>query len=106
MVLLNGMKNRLVPIDAAGRIVLPKFIRQELAIHSGDKLVLSVNGSSVILTPTKATAGFMRKGKALVFSTAEEEALTEQLVHQTLEDTRGELGGTPSRSRPPSKHSR
>lgn len=64
------MKGVLVPIDKAGRVVLPKHIRDEMAISPGDFLNVSVNGDEVTLRPKKVTNGFVRRGKALVFSTS------------------------------------
>lgn len=84
------MKEMTVPIDQAGRIVLPKDVRQELAIKPGDTFKLSIHGSSVTLTPNKETTGFVRKGHALVFATAGEETLNEETVNGLLNDIRGE----------------
>src|SRR5512143_3450425 len=68
MVLFSGMKNVLVPIDKAGRVVLPKDVRDELAIHPGDLLRITIRGNEVTLSPNKEASGFIRRGKALVFS--------------------------------------
>jgi AbrB family looped-hinge helix DNA binding protein len=84
------MKERTVPIDQAGRIVLPKDVRQELAIKPGDTLKLSVHGSSVILTPNKEATGFVRKGRALVFSTTGEDTLSQETVNGILEEGRNQ----------------
>ena len=86
----NGMKEMTVPIDQAGRIVLPKDIRQELAIKPGDHLKISIHGSSVTLTPNKEAAGFVRKGHALVFSTAEGSTLSQEAVNDLLIGIRGQ----------------
>ena len=67
----NGIKwyeDTLVPIDQAGRIVLPKNVRQELAIKPGDVFKVAIAGAAVTLTPSREKAGLVRKGKALVFS--------------------------------------
>jgi AbrB family looped-hinge helix DNA binding protein len=90
MVFFNGMKEMTVPIDQAGRIVLPKDVRQELAIKPGDKLKLSINGASVILTPNRETAGFVRKGRALVFTTGSRKKLTAETVQNILDESRDE----------------
>src|SRR5277367_1225858 len=90
MVSFNGMKDTLVPIDQAGRIVLPKHVRQELAIKPGDTFKVSIQGVAVTLTPNKESTGFVRKGKALVFSTAGEETLSEEAVNEILESGRAE----------------
>jgi AbrB family looped-hinge helix DNA binding protein len=84
------MKDTLVPIDQAGRIVLPKHVRQELAIKAGDTFKVSIEGMAVTLTPNKESTGFVRKGKALVFSTAGEATLSEETVNEILESGRGE----------------
>jgi AbrB family looped-hinge helix DNA binding protein len=90
MVLFNGMKDMLIPIDQAGRIVLPKHVRQELAIKPGDTFKVSVEGMAVTLTPNKESTGFVRKGKALVFSTVGGETLSEETVQKVLESGRAE----------------
>jgi AbrB family looped-hinge helix DNA binding protein len=65
------MKKTLVPIDKAGRVVLPKDLRRELAIKPGDLLKISIRGNEVTLQPTRETAGFVRRGRALVFSSGD-----------------------------------
>jgi AbrB family looped-hinge helix DNA binding protein len=82
------MKDVMVPIDQAGRIVLPKDIRQELAIKPGDTLLVAINGSSVMLTPKKESSGFVRKGKALVFTNSGDDLLTNEDVGRILEESR------------------
>lgn len=37
-------------IDELGRIVIPKEIREELNIHSGDTLKIETQGKAIILT--------------------------------------------------------
>jgi AbrB family looped-hinge helix DNA binding protein len=79
----------MVPIDSAGRIVLPKGLRQELAIKPGDRFKVSIQGSSVTLTPHKErVSGFVRKGKALVFTCAEDKTLADSEVSSILTDSR------------------
>lgn len=84
------MKETKVPIDQAGRLVLPKEVRQELAIKPGDTLKVSIYGSSVMLTPNKETTGFIRKGHALVFSTMGEEAFGQEEVVEAIKEARAE----------------
>jgi AbrB family looped-hinge helix DNA binding protein len=88
MVLYNGMKELTVPIDQAGRVVLPKDVRDELAIKPGDTLKVSIHGSSVTLTPNKESSGFVRKGKALVFSSGGEDVLSQEIVDRALDKGR------------------
>jgi AbrB family looped-hinge helix DNA binding protein len=93
MILLIGMKTTTVPIDQAGRIVLPKNVRQEPAIKAGDALTVSIHGLSITLTPNNETSGFNRKWKALVFTTGGNESLSRETVNRILEETRDERDG-------------
>jgi AbrB family looped-hinge helix DNA binding protein len=104
MVLYNGMKDTLVPIDGAGRIVLPKSVREDLAIKPGDVFKVSVSGATVTLTPGNATAGFVRSGKALVFSAGGAGSLSQETIQEALEAGREErhvrvASGLPARKR-------
>lgn len=106
MAYINGMNDLLIPIDQAGRIVLPKDVRDELAIKPGDKFKVKVQGFAVMLTPNNETTGFVRKGKALVFSSIGNQALTQETVAETARSERAEhrrrnSGVAPGRSRKP-----
>lgn len=84
------MKDLLVPIDPAGRIVLPKKVRQDLAIKAGDRFKVSIQGAAVRLTPERESSGFIRKGKALVFSTPGSGTLSTEEVNALLDASRDE----------------
>ena len=83
------MSDLLVPIDKAGRVVLPKQVRDELAIHPGDRLKISVHGNELTLRPTRETPGFIKQGRALVFSCGEADLLD----HETVETIRASERG-------------
>lgn len=98
------MKNTSISIDGAGRIILPKELREELAIKPGDTLKLSVQGSSVTLTPDRQQSGLVRKSKALVFSNFDDDILSGETVERTLKEQRaanetGMTSGTAKRNR-------
>ena len=84
------MKDILIPIDQAGRIVLPKNVRQDLAIKPGDMLKLTNPGTHVTLTLSKLKSGFQRKGKALVFTTSGEDTFGHEVVETLLNEAHGE----------------
>jgi AbrB family looped-hinge helix DNA binding protein len=88
MVIFYGMKDASISIDRAGRIVLPKVVREELAIKPGDTLKVSLQGSSVTLTPDRPKSGLVRKSKALVFSSAGDEILNRDTVERILDEER------------------
>ena len=48
----NGIVKDIVMLDKAGRIVLPKPLRDELQLSPGDTLDLSVEGEQVMLRPS------------------------------------------------------
>jgi bifunctional DNA-binding transcriptional regulator/antitoxin component of YhaV-PrlF toxin-antitoxin module len=74
------MKNDIVRVDQAGRILLTKAMRRELAIKAGDTFKVSIKGMAITLTPNKESAGFVRKGRALVFSTGGSQSLDTETV--------------------------
>ncbi|MHB8520541.1 MAG: AbrB/MazE/SpoVT family DNA-binding domain-containing protein [Limisphaerales bacterium] len=84
------MKAMLVPIDSAGRIVLPKNVREELAIKPGDTFKVSVAGSTVLLRPNHEPAGLMRKGRALVFCSTGDATLSGGAVRDLVDSERSE----------------
>ena len=88
------MKDILVPIDKAGRVVLPKSVREQLAIQPGDILKISIRGNEVTLCSKKCNAGFTRKGQALVFSSGGGDVLDRETVDTVL--TKEREGSIPS----------
>ncbi len=84
------MKDMLIPIDQAGRIVLPKDVREELDIRPGDMLKLSMQGTHVTLSPNEAKSGFQRRGKALVFTSATGATFGHEVVDGLLNELRDE----------------
>jgi AbrB family looped-hinge helix DNA binding protein len=97
------MKEMLVPIDKAGRVVLPKDVRDELAIHPGDLLKISVHGDQVTLRPDRARAGFVKQGHGLVFSTGETGLLENETVEAVRHQERDRLSAGIGKGLPQSK---
>jgi AbrB family looped-hinge helix DNA binding protein len=87
------MKELIVPIDFAGRIVLPKEIREELAIAPGDRFHVSADGGQVTLIPERGTTGLVRKGKALVFAAPGQAKISNAEVEHLIRDNRESLRG-------------
>ena len=58
--------NANVQMDPAGRVVLPKKVRERFRLHGGDVLVLEVNGDTIELRPKKSTAQLRRVNGVLV----------------------------------------
>jgi AbrB family looped-hinge helix DNA binding protein len=99
------MKKAVVPIDKAGRVVLPKDLRHELAIKPGDLLRISVRGNEVTLRPTRETSGFVRRGRAIVFSSGDgANLLDKETVESLLTNEREKTMTSVAKGLRPSKH--
>jgi AbrB family looped-hinge helix DNA binding protein len=59
----------IVTLDRAGRIVLPKSLRDELHLSAGDTLDISVEGEQVSLRPRRSSSPLQKKRGVWVFST-------------------------------------
>jgi len=53
--------NTTVTLDQAGRMVLPKQIREALRIGPGDSLTVAADGDRVVLSPVRSRAGIQKE---------------------------------------------
>jgi AbrB family looped-hinge helix DNA binding protein len=87
---LNVMKTEMIQIDKAGRVVLPKPLRDQFNLLPGDKLRLSIEGNSFRLEPTEGGGKLVRRGSVLVFTGDFVEQITtakvEELIAHERED--------------------
>jgi AbrB family looped-hinge helix DNA binding protein len=60
---------RQVPIDRAGRVVLPKSLRDRFKLREGDMLSLEIKGDAIELRPAK-TGQLVNVNGVLVYSDA------------------------------------
>jgi AbrB family looped-hinge helix DNA binding protein len=84
MVLLNNK----VTIDRAGRVVLPKTLRDELRLCPGDTLDLTVKGDEVTLRPRRAATPLQKERGVWVFRTGK--PLTAAETEETLRNIRAQ----------------
>ncbi len=76
-------------IDAAGRIVVPKRLREELGFTPGQQLELSaVDGRLEIEHPTTPMRLERRTGRLVAVADRPMPELTSEFVRETLEQTR------------------
>jgi AbrB family looped-hinge helix DNA binding protein len=85
MVYWHGMQVR---IDNAGRIVLPKTVRDKLQLTGGDSLTLEQRGNTVTLSPAAEHAAMFKKNGMWIFRTGQ--PLSNETVRQTLDKVREE----------------
>ena len=59
--------NARVTIDKAGRLVLPKFIREALRLGPGDALEVESDDDRVVLSPVRTPAGLQKERGVWVY---------------------------------------
>jgi AbrB family looped-hinge helix DNA binding protein len=66
--IVKAMKERTVQIDQAGRVVLPKPLRDRFRLRGGDTLAIEVRGDAIELRPTPAMGHLKRVNGVLVLT--------------------------------------
>jgi AbrB family looped-hinge helix DNA binding protein len=59
--------NTTVTLDKAGRVVIPKTLRDELHLEPGDSLALESEGESVTLRPVRSASPLRKERGVWVF---------------------------------------
>ena len=54
----NGIEKE---VDALGRVVLPKNFRTRLGLDTNSKVVISIDGDSLHITPSQSTCAMCKK---------------------------------------------
>jgi len=91
------MNDRLT-IDKAGRIVLPKPLRDELRLEAGDTLEIESSGEEITLRPARGNAQLRKKHGVWVFRAGEPltQAMVEKTARQVREEREAEILGKDS----------
>lgn len=85
---INTMKTTM---DAAGRLVIPKQIRQEAGLQPGAALDVRCREGRIEIEPVPLAVDLVRRGRLLVaVPRTEVDALTVEVVDQTLSALRRE----------------
>ncbi len=78
----------LLSIDKAGRIVIPKTLREELHLEPGDSLEVDSGGDQITLRPVRGTGPLMKEQGVWVFRTGQ--PLAASATDDTLQRVREE----------------
>ena len=78
----------IISIDKAGRLVLPKPLREELQVAAGDSLEFELSGDAVVLRPARPSRRIYKKKGIWVLNTGE--PMRADLTTQTLRRIRKE----------------
>ena len=83
----TGMPTQLI-IDKAGRIVIPKSLRDELHLEAGDALELQSAGEEITLRPVRGTGPLAKEHGVWVFRSGEPipASVTDALLQQVRSD--------------------
>ncbi len=82
----------LLTVDKAGRVVLPKPVRDELQLRAGDSLELESSEDRIVLRPVRGTGPLRKKRGVWVFRAGE--PLSADVVNRTLQTVRRERDQT------------
>jgi AbrB family looped-hinge helix DNA binding protein len=102
MAFYNAIMTSRLTVDKAGRVVLPKFVRDELELQPGDSLELDSSEQQIVLRPVRGNGPLRKKQGIWVFRTGE--PLSAQIVSNTITEVRRErdrhtVSGHPSAPR-------
>jgi AbrB family looped-hinge helix DNA binding protein len=75
-------------LDKAGRVVLPKPVRDEMQLRAGDSLELESSEDRIVLRPRRGGTGLHKKQGIWVFSTGE--PISAEATDETLREMRRE----------------
>jgi AbrB family looped-hinge helix DNA binding protein len=79
---------RRLTLDKAGRIVLPKPIRDELQLEAGDTLEVESSGDEITLRPLRGHAQLRKKHGVWVYRSGEpiSQAEVEEIIQQIRQE--------------------
>jgi len=77
-----------VIMDKAGRVVLPKLLREELHLEPGDALELESGGEQITLRPVRGTGPLAKEHGVWVFRTGKPlpASATDELLQRIREE--------------------
>jgi AbrB family looped-hinge helix DNA binding protein len=83
-----ALMNTIVTLDKAGRIVIPKTLRDELRLAPGDTLALESDGERMTLRPVRSASALRKEQGIWVFRSGRK--LSAEETDQVLENLRQE----------------
>lgn len=82
--------NTTLTIDKAGRVVLPKPVREALQINPGDSLELESSDDHIILRPALTRGRIFKKQGVWVFDSGSKVPISADVVNKTIRRVRAE----------------
>jgi|SRR5580704_5561992 AbrB family looped-hinge helix DNA binding protein len=84
----NGIMLTTLTVDKAGRVVLPKPVREELQLAPGDSLELESSEDRIVLRPARGNGRMYKKQGVWVFHSGA--PVTQDMVNKTVRRVRRE----------------
>jgi AbrB family looped-hinge helix DNA binding protein len=80
--------NTRLTLDKAGRVVIPKPVREELHLEPGDTMEMESAGEQITLRPVRGTGPLMKKRGVWVFQTGQPlpASATDEKLREIRED--------------------
>ena len=75
-------------IDKAGRVVIPKSVREELCLEPGDSLEMETAGEAITLRPVRGTGPLVKEHGVWVFHAGQplSASATDELLQRLREE--------------------
>jgi AbrB family looped-hinge helix DNA binding protein len=80
--------NATLTVDKAGRVILPKPVRDKLQLHAGDSLEIESSNGEIVLRPVRGTAQMRLRDGIWVFRTGQ--PVSAASVNETIRRVRDE----------------
>ncbi len=78
-----------ITMDSAGRVLIPKTLREEAHLQAGSKLEVSLRGGAIVLEPAPLEVDFHEENGLLVaWPTADPGSLRAEVADRTLDSVR------------------
>jgi len=81
-----------VPIDKAGRVVLPKSVRDKMRLSAGDELLVEQQGEQLTLRPLRSQATLKKERGVWVYQGERSAISITELIEREREKRLGEFG--------------
>ena len=88
----NDIVNTTVTIDSAGRVLIPKTLRDQLNLEAGDTLAMESEGDRLSLRPVRSGSSLRKEQGVWVFRRGGSTKISTEAVNQVLDDTRNHRG--------------
>jgi AbrB family looped-hinge helix DNA binding protein len=91
----NAIMNTTLNMDRAGRLVLPKPVRDQLQLEPGEPLELESFDDHIVLRPVRGNATAYKRQGILVFRTGPLKAsVVDETIRKVRKEREGQILGT------------